>query len=190
VQATLIQFKAVDLAERSQNNEFFQGEGKASHIGAGWVAAAVLDPYSSPPVAVASGASTSVVDVTSVNSRGLAGPTLASALSVPSVARQRPSSLASMVALAELRELGAKRSIVHAAARLGRHVVEIDNRQHALARATRRYQCSQQASRGFRRERCSQRPSSQERWLFGFEERRSADGHSSSWHIPCSRERC
>src|SRR5262249_2415851 len=45
----------------------------------------------SPPVALASGASTSVVEVTSVNSRGLAGPTLASALSVPSVARQSPS---------------------------------------------------------------------------------------------------
>ena len=38
-----------------------------------------------------------VVEVTSVNSRGLAGPTLASAVSLPSVARHRPSSLASMV---------------------------------------------------------------------------------------------
>ena len=48
----------------------------------------------SPPVAAASGASTSVVDVTSANSRGLAGPTLTSAVSLPSVARHRPSSVA------------------------------------------------------------------------------------------------
>ena len=52
----------------------------------------------SPPVALGSGASTSVVEVTSANSRGLAGPTLTSALSLPSVARHSPSSLAAMVA--------------------------------------------------------------------------------------------
>ena len=51
----------------------------------------------SPPVAAASGPSTSVVEVTSANSRGLAGPTLTSAVSLPSVARHRPSSLASIV---------------------------------------------------------------------------------------------
>ena len=44
----------------------------------------------SPPVALAIGAITLVADVTSAYSRGFAGPTLTSAVSLPSVARHRP----------------------------------------------------------------------------------------------------
>src|SRR6476661_7300708 len=51
----------------------------------------------SPPVACVSGLSISVVEVTSENSLGLVGPTLISAFNVPSLACQRPSSLAGMV---------------------------------------------------------------------------------------------
>ena len=43
-----------------------------------------------PPVAFTSGPTTSVVDVTSVNSRGLAGPTFASAVSLPSAGAPEP----------------------------------------------------------------------------------------------------
>jgi len=52
----------------------------------------------SPPVACVSGASASVVEVTSENSFGLVGPTLISVVSLPSVACQRPSSSAAVVA--------------------------------------------------------------------------------------------
>ena len=52
----------------------------------------------SPPVALLNALSTSIVEVTSANSRGFAGPTFVSAVSLPSVARQRPSSLAVVVA--------------------------------------------------------------------------------------------
>ena len=52
----------------------------------------------SPPVALVNASSTSVVEVTSANSRGLAGPTFVRAVSLPSVARQRPSSLAVIAA--------------------------------------------------------------------------------------------
>src|SRR5215472_13238391 len=62
-----------------------------------------LDPSTrrreSPPVALASGAITLVVEVTSANSFGLAGPTLTSVVSLPSVARHRPNSVASTTLL-------------------------------------------------------------------------------------------